>query len=106
MDIDFGARTIGGGNSFIEVDTTGGEVGDIFANTDITAIDFSSLTGLAENVFSAANITNSNFAGTNVTLNNLDGIIANTATTSVIFDDGSSAGNGSVTSGPREISNP
>ena len=100
IHINFGALTVGGEGSFISLNVSAG----INDSTSISEVNYRFLSGLAnrENVFKAENF-NSRFAQTTATINNLSGIIGNTATTFVIYDDGEGAeGNGSVTSDPRE----
>lgn len=103
--IDFGARTIGGGNSFIDVDTTGAG-GNINDQTNINLFSFANDVGLAKGIFDAGDFTNPFFAGTAGALNNENGIVANTATIDVNYNTGGAnpdaGSSGSVTSGPRQ----
>ena len=104
IDIDFGARTVGGGTSSIDVDTTGAG-GNILDSTNINLVSFANDVGLAQGIFDVADLTNPFFIGTKASLNNANGIIANTATLDIIYKtSGGSpdAGSGSGTSGPRQ----
>ena len=96
FQIDFGKQTIGG--SIISIAVSGG----INDSTSINEFSYAGDVGLAEGVLDGDDLSNSFFAGTSGSLNNLDGIIANTATLDVVYDDGSNKGSGSDTSGPRE----
>lgn len=102
FDIDFGARTAGGGNSGIDVNTSccGG---NIFDFTDILKFSYADDVGLAQGVFEANELSNAFFLGTAASLNNSDGIIANTGTIEIEYDDGlGNLGFGDGTSDPRE----
>ncbi|MCH7932232.1 MAG: hypothetical protein IH906_08520, partial [Proteobacteria bacterium] len=103
LEINFGARTLGGGGSSIAIDTTGAG-GNINDTTDINQFSYANDVGLAQGIFEAGDFTNPFFAGTAGSLNNANGIIANTLTIDVNFNDvvNQNAGTGSATSGPRQ----
>ena len=103
VDIDFGARTIGGPNSQINVDTTGAN-GTINAFTEIIQFSYANDVGLAQGTFEPGELSNQFFLGTSGSLNNSDGIIANTGTLNVNYNDpvNQNEGTGSATSEPRK----
>ena len=105
MNIDFGARTIGGGTSGIAIDTTGagGDINDGALISSFTYDDGEG--GFAEGYFK------NHLTGTNPTffeqstgaLLNSGGVIANGAEFKVIYDDSSTKyGTGTVTDTVRE----
>ena len=106
FEIDFGGRTVGGGSSFIQVDTTDAG-GNINASTSILRDSYAGDVGLAQGIFEVGQLTNSFFDGTSATANNSNGVIANTATINVVFDDKltgvSNKGVGSATSSPLRV---
>ena len=111
FQIDFGAKQISGTidvDTFEDgnVDTIGGSLfgnlnfGSANTNTSIF-VDYSLDSGeLATGDFDSID---SEFANTNGELINSNGIIANLGKLNVIYDDGSNAGSGSATSGPRQL---
>lgn len=104
FQIDFGAKTIGG--SFISINTSsaGGNIfissAPLFQSGSAGQKDYTGASGLAENVFVSSNFVSSNLSASNATINNLNDVIANTATLNVVFNNGSDQGNGSATSSP------
>lgn len=91
IDIDFGARRVGGGESFVRVNTrdTGGG-GDIFEQVPFVANDFSSGSGAA--VFGS--IVNNTTAALSVKREG--STTGQTADLAVIFNNGSDVGAGAV----------
>ncbi|MBI3088355.1 MAG: hypothetical protein HYY91_05665 [Candidatus Omnitrophica bacterium] len=83
LDIDFGARTIGGGNSAVKVNTE--PSGNINRTETIEAQSFASLTG-------DAFITDSDdaFLSGTFTLQNKDGTVAKEGSLDLTYDDGGS----------------
>ncbi|MCH9018813.1 MAG: FecR domain-containing protein [Proteobacteria bacterium] len=96
LHINFGTRTVGG-ESTLSV-----SAGSISDSTSILEFSYADDVGLAEGKFEANELGNfAPFEGTSASLNNSDGIIANTATIDIIYDNGSFAGTGGGTTGPR-----
>jgi len=84
MNIDFGARTIGGGSSFVQVNSTGGG-GNIVSSMPITARDFNS----GSDSFARYNQTNSTGdLHAHIEILNAGGIIGQSANVNVLYDDG------------------
>ena len=97
FEIDFGKQTIANGSILIAVS------GGINDSTSILEFSYADDVGLAEGEFEAGELSPfQRFEGTSGSLNNSDGIIANTATIDVIYVLGSDKGTGSATSGPRQ----
>ncbi|OGW91173.1 MAG: hypothetical protein A3D28_04910 [Omnitrophica bacterium RIFCSPHIGHO2_02_FULL_63_14] len=82
VNLDFGARTIGGGNSHIRGITSGFGSGDIFFNETIEAQSFASLSGNATFTDSGNGVI------ATFTLNNLSGVVGQTATGDLTYDNG------------------
>jgi hypothetical protein len=91
VNIDFGARTVGGGESFVRVDTlNAGGGGDIFEQTPFIQNSFASGSGSA--VFGSI-VSNTTAA---LSVKREGSAIGQTADLAVVFDNGSDVGAGAV----------
>ncbi|MCH7585015.1 MAG: hypothetical protein IH941_07625, partial [Acidobacteria bacterium] len=105
--IDFGNKKVGG--SVISIDTSPfGNISivsqQLFNSGAAGQVDYTALSGSAINIFNAANFFNSDLDQSNASINNLNGVVANTATFDVIFSNGSGdTGFGSADSSPLRV---
>ena len=89
LDIDFGARTFGGGNSGISIDTSGAG-GTINDSVSIVSVSYANDTGLAKGTLELADLSGGTCAvcivGTEVRILNAGGIIAAEGFVEVTYD--------------------
>ena len=89
--IDFGNKTAGGSSIFIDTFSFGGDISlsePLFKAGVAGQVDYTALSGDAINIFAPSNFFNSNLDQSNASINNFNGVIANSATLDVTFDDG------------------
>jgi hypothetical protein len=87
LDIDFGARTLGGGGSRLALDTTTGG-GNINIDAQIPIKDYSKDTGFASKVYGNGAADPPEVKGSRFEILNGNGVIAQTLQADVKFDDG------------------
>lgn len=87
LDIDFGARTLGGGESQLQVDTTAGG-GNIKFNQSILISSYSKDLGFASKTFGQDVGDQPQIEGSTIEIRNADGVIAQTVRAAVKYDDG------------------
>ena len=103
LDVDFGARTIGGGTSVIFVDTfVGGMVdGDIVDSALITSTSYANDIGLVTGVLNSGDLADNGstcfvcFAGTELSILNAGGVIAAVGSATIFYSNGADVGIGS-----------
>ena len=101
LDFDFGARTVGGGNSQVILDTTQGG-GNISHTADIPLDDYAKDTGLATKTFGEDQADPPRINGSSIEILNGNGVIAQTMRADIKYDDGSgNRGIGAGESAPR-----
>lgn len=101
LDFDFGARTLGGGGSQLVLDTTKGG-GNISLTAPFPLSDYSKDVGNAVKVFGDGTVDPPQVKGSKIQLFNENGVIAQTMTADVKYDDGfGNKGTGAGESAPR-----
>ncbi len=101
LDIDFGARTVGGGGSSVSVNTTGGG-GNIDFTSPIAQRDYLKDKGLVDKVLQPGGGDPKEVQGSRVQFRNGNGVIAQTMRVDVKYSDAAgNQGSGAGESGPR-----
>jgi hypothetical protein len=103
LDVDFGARALGGGASEVILDTTKGGAGNIAMRAPIPLKDYSTEVGLASKSFGNSQGDAPQISGSTVEIRNGNGVIAQTVRADIKFDDGiGNRGTGAGESAPRK----
>jgi hypothetical protein len=95
LDIDFGARTIGGGNSILKVRSLPTDTQSITEQMSIASQSFATSSGDAVFTQTTGSLTGS------FTLKNTDGQVANRAQVVAVFDGPVKDGSGTIDNAPR-----
>jgi len=101
LDFDFGARTLGGGGSSLNLNTlqNGGNINFV---SPIQKRSYLEDTGLASKVLDPNGIDPPEVSGSTIEVRNANGIIAQTVRADIVYKDGfGNQGSGSGESGPR-----
>ncbi len=104
LDVDFGTRTFGGGNSGISVESTSA-LGNISQSASITTFSYDNDSGLAAGDFNnhLSGTDSHFFNGSTGKLLNTNGVIANEAVFDIQYDDGGGlTGSGKAIDSTRE----
>lgn len=101
LDLDFGARTLGGGASSLNLNTIE-QGGNIDYVSPIHKESYLNDTGLATKIFENNGIDSPELTGSRVEVRNANGVIAQTVRTDIVYKDAlGNQGAGSGESGPR-----